>query len=136
MDQEVRDFLHAPEITGHRIARLEAKLEAKRSSLLPGAIRYDVPRVQNTAKDAMSETFAEIDDLQKQLDKLRFEQLQQKGRIEKAIGALDSEMEAIVMDMYYVSGVRVTEIAEKLHMSVSSIYKFKEKGEDNLKIVS
>lgn len=51
----------------NKIRRLERTIESLRSTLLPGAIRYDKDRVDTSPQDNMTEIYAKIDEYERQL---------------------------------------------------------------------
>ena len=55
------------------IRRKQLQHDELQSCLLPGAIRYDVDKVQSSPEDPMGKIFAELDDLERQIAELNAE---------------------------------------------------------------
>ena len=51
----------------NKIQRITCTLNELRACLLPGGIRYDLDKVNTSPKDKMSEIFARIDELEREL---------------------------------------------------------------------
>lgn len=67
MRDELYAILNAPRETMDEIRELSDQIYAMLWSTVPGAIRYDVPRVQTSPEDRMAETFGAVDEAQQRL---------------------------------------------------------------------
>lgn len=67
MRDELYAILTAPGRTAARIQDLTEQIYTLMWSTVPGAIRYDVPKVQTSPEDRMAETFATVSELQNEL---------------------------------------------------------------------
>lgn len=67
MRDELYSILTAPRETAKEIRELTDRIYELTWSTVPGAIRYDVPRVQTSPEDRMADTFGAIDEAQRRL---------------------------------------------------------------------
>ena len=58
-----------------------------------------------------------------------------KNEIEGQINKLVNENEREVLEMYYVDGLRMTDIADMMNVSVAWVVKLKNRGEAHIKIL-
>lgn len=122
---ETYDFLNAIRKTEAEMVKLRLKHDALQSCLLPQAIRYDGDHVQTSPEDRMSETAAEVVDLEQQIWILNHKRLQQISDISFAIAKLDSDVEQMVLLGFYVGRLPVVKVAEIVHYTERGVYKVK-----------
>ena len=67
MRDELYTILNAPRETENEIREVTDQIYTLMWSTVPGAIRYDVPRVQTSPEDRMAETFGVVDELRNRL---------------------------------------------------------------------
>lgn len=70
MRDELYAILTAPRDTDQEIRDLTDRMYELMWSTVPGAIRYDVPRVQTSPQDRMASVSAEVDEMQRKLVEL------------------------------------------------------------------
>ena len=80
MRDKLYKILTAPAQTTKEIRQLMEQMDTLAWSLIPGAIRYDTPKVQTSPRDRMADAFSTIGDAQyklAQLDKRRRQEQEQ-----------------------------------------------------------
>ena len=133
---ETYDFLNAIRRTEAEMVKLRLRHDALQSCLLPQAIRYDGDHVQTSPEDRMSETAAEVIELEKQLRILNRKKIQQIAHVSKEIAKLESDTEQMVLLGYYVGRLSGSRVAEIIHYSIPGVYKVKARAVRNLARVS
>ena len=133
---ETYDFLNAIRRTEAEMVKLRLKHDALQSCLLPQAIRYDGDHVQSSPEDRMSETAAEVVELEKQIRSLNRKKLQQIAHISNEIAKLENDTEQMVLLGYYVGRLPGARVAEIVHYSIPGVYKVKARAVRNLARVS
>ena len=128
MNRETYAYLNQVRSIQKRLEERKMQLEFLESKLMPGALRYDTPKVQTSPSDQMSTVGAEIFDVQKEIDALSDTLISQLHDIEGAIDQLDNEMERTVLKMYYLSCVNVPDIAKVLEYSEQGVYTLRRRG--------
>ena len=71
MTDKVYEFLNGPKFTAEQIQAKKRKRTERLLAMVPGAIRYDTPRVQSSPSDRMSEIMGEVDELDQEIEDLR-----------------------------------------------------------------
>ena len=123
-----RDHLKSVRVFDLRLKRLISKKRALEQSLYPGAIRYDLEKVQSSKEDKYPEIIAEINRLENLIEtviKARFKKIQE---ISKDIDSLYDEDEKTVLTYYFVEHKSVTEISSDLGYSDQGIYGIMRRG--------
>lgn len=133
---ETYDFLNEIRRTEAEMVKIRLRHDALQSCLLPQAIRYDSDHVQTSPEDRMSETAAEVIELEKQLRILNRKKIQQIAHISNEIAKLESDTEQMVLLGYYVGRLSGSRVAEIIHYSIPGVYKVKARAVRNLARVS
>lgn len=128
MNRETYAYLNQVRSIQKRLEERKMQLEFLESKLMPGALRYDTPKVQTSPSDQMSTVGAEIFDVQKEIDALSDTLIAQLHDIEGTINQLDNETERTVLKMYYLSCVNVPDIAQTLEYSEQGVYTLRRRG--------
>ena len=128
MNNETYTYLNQVRSIQKRLEERKMQLEFLESKLMPGALRYDTPKVQTSPSDQMSTVGAEIFDVQKEIDTLSDTLIAQLHDIEGTIDQLDNETERTVLKMYYLSCVNSPSIAKALGYSDDGIYTMRRRG--------
>lgn len=122
MTDEVYDFLTAPGRTAAEI-RTKRRIRAERmSAAIPGAIRYDVPRVQSSPSDRMSAMVAEADELDHEIVQLRNRLREERRQIAALAEQLDDQERRVIL-LRYIDRVTWPDIARALHRSKSTVHR-------------
>lgn len=125
---EVYSFLMGPHLKRLEIARKENIIAELRRCLLPGAIRYDKDRVQSTPSDQLSETMAKIDEMEKQVARLRADRSALIIQVNSMIEKLENDIERAVLTEWYINRERPSLIAENIGYSERQMYRYKNDG--------
>lgn len=115
----VRDEQKEIEEIGDRIYELEM-------SLLPGAMRYDVDRVQTSPEDTITDRMAKIADYMDELKRKQMELTEKRLTAQRVINQLVDSKERQVLDVYFLSvkRPRMTDVAAMLNYSPRQTYRF------------
>lgn len=132
MNKQAYEFLNSARVLHWQWLRLKAKHDELQSCLLPAAIRYDKDKVQTSPEDAMSKIMAEIDALEKEMARIQHRKSVQIEEIDKAISSLTSDEERTALTMRYINRIPVTAIAEAMGYAEPTIYKFMNKGSEQI----
>lgn len=123
-----RDHLKSVRVFNRRLERLTSKKRTLEKSLYPGAIRYDLEKVQSSKEDKYPEIIAEINRLETLIDNLIKAKFKKIQEISKDIDSLYDEDEKTVLNYYFVENKSVTEIANDLGYSNPGIYGIMRRG--------
>ena len=113
---EAKDYLLQIHRADLILLHLRREIAELRSGLLPSAITYDADRVQTSPGDPMSETFAKLDDLERQYNAELVKRSELRMRIIIQIGKLPARY-AKLLYLRYVDGMKLDHIARKLQYS-------------------
>ena len=114
--------------------RLELAIQQASFSLLPGAVRYDKERVNTSPDDMLTKTFAEIDEMERELKsnyKKKTEFLNEIYRTIEERMPEDTEAHQIeknVVTMYFIGRQSIQEISDTLNYSTRHTYRLRNKG--------
>lgn len=104
------------------------KLESLEACLLPGAIRYDVDRVQSTAGDKLPNLMDEILAVRKDIDNLQTDLDNAVKSVSHMIDKLPNINQRNVFYKRYLDVKHFEDISEELSYSIDSIYSMHRKG--------
>ena len=115
----VRDEQKEIEEIGDRIYELEM-------SLLPGAMRYDVDRVQMSPTDTTADRMAEIAEYMGELKRKQSALTDKRLKAQRLINHLTDSRERQVLDIYFLSVKRpgMKDVAVMLNYSQRQAYRF------------
>lgn len=131
MTDRVYDFLTAPQVTAAEIRKKRRIRAEKISGMFPGAIRYDVPRVQSSPSDRMSEAMAEVDELDRDIRILKDRLKDERRQIVRAADELE-EQERRVVILRYIDRLQWGDIARVLHRSKSTVHRLHRSAGDKI----
>lgn len=119
MTDRVHALLYRPRRIDAMIGRINAKIEARKSSLDLHGISYDGVKVQTSPHDKIADTIAEIDELERKRDQLIVMRDEAIEDVERSVMQLKDDAERTVLYMQYASGnrIRFGDIADTLHYS-------------------
>lgn len=126
-------FLAQPRQLEIKIKRLEYEIEELRTMLEPNAVRYDLDKVKTSPKDSMSEIFARIDALERELEKTRKQKTEIFLKISNMFAELPESPEKTILYGFYLHRLSMETIAEDLHYHVRWCYRLRIKGIKQLK---
>lgn len=126
--KEACEFLGGLRRHTKKAKKLEEKIEEKRYSLLPGAIRYDKDRVNTSPRDQMLEGFEEIDELERQLIDENRECYRAIIDISRAILQIPEGPERRFLLEYYINMKDIYKISAKLDYSLRHTYRLQRKA--------
>ena len=102
------------------IWRLTLRRDELQSCLLPGAVRYDLDRVQTSPEDRFGAVAAAVADLDRKLQDLRVRKADLVIEVSEAIDELTDDREKTILTAYYVGRLPMTEIADRIGYSSST----------------
>ncbi len=114
--------------TENAIKRKQLRREELKSCLLPGAIRYDLDKVQTSPKDKLTEIMAKVDELDRQIEELMQEKAMLIIEIGEAIERLEDDNEKAVLTEFYIGRVPMEKVAALINYSPRRAYHFKKQG--------
>lgn len=126
------EYLSRPRRLENAIRRKEAQLQELRACLLPGVIRYDADRVQQTPEDKLAEIMARVDELEREIRQHREDKAAAIVGIGRSIEQLDNDLERTVLAAYYIERRPIHSIAEELRYSSSRTYALRQCGVQHL----
>ncbi len=114
--------------TENAIKRKQLRREELKSCLLPGAIRYDLDKVQTSPKDKLTEIIAKVDELDRQIEELMQEKAMLIIKIGEAIERLEDDNEKTVLTEFYIGRIPMRDVAPAIGYSPRRAYQFRERG--------
>lgn len=132
---ETYDFLMQIRRKEIIIRRKEMQRDELRACLLPGAIRYDRDRVQSTPIDKMADVIARVDELDREIERLKLEKAQAIIEISDVIEKLDNDKEKAVLTAFYIKAASMEAVAGIVCYSVRHTYLLRKQGVEHLKEV-
>lgn len=106
-----------------RIRRMTMLIETLRASLLPSGIRYDLDKVQTSAKDTIPDVMAKISELEGKVIEMYLERADAVLRIEACIDSIEDPELREILTAFYSKGERARVIAKRIPCSRSGLYK-------------
>lgn len=127
---EAYRFMQQNLILDYKIRRKKMQAAELRACLLPGAIRYDLDKVQTSPEDQMSIIVAELNAVEKEIEELNQKRAEWVLIAMKLIESLDTadEREKTVLSEFYISKVPMCCIMDDMHVSKSAAYRFRKSG--------
>lgn len=123
MTDKVYEFLNGPRFTAEQLQAKKRKRTERLLAMVPGAIRYDTPRVQSSPSDRMSEIMGEVDEIDQEIEDLR-EQLRQKRQEVADMSRRELDEQACrVIILRYIDGLQWRDVAAAVHKSESTIFR-------------
>ena len=111
---EAYAFFGQARLHENKIKRITSTLTELRSCLLPGAINYDDDKVSTSPKDKMSEIYARIDELERELAEEQKLKAKAVIDIDNALkGIPEGEGKTILAD-FYIARISMTRIADAM----------------------
>lgn len=132
MTDKVYDFLTAPKRTASKIKAKRWLRAEKLSGMMPGAIRYDVPRVQSSPADRMSQASAEVDIIEREIEQLKNDLREQRREIADTAGSLECKDGTEVIIRRYIDGLQWKDVARAMHKSQSTVFRIHREAVDEL----
>lgn len=132
---ETYDFLMQIRRKEIIIRRKEMQRDELRACLLPGAVRYDRDKVQSTPTDKMSDVMARVDELDREIERLKLEKAQAIIEISDVIEKLDNDKEKAVLTALYIKAASMETVAGIVCYSVRHTYLLRKQGVEHLKEV-
>lgn len=128
MRDETYAFLNRPKVAETELRHLQLKWLTVHSAMVPGGIRYDLPRVQTSPEDRLLALAAEADELERLIaTKTRALNALTRETIE-TVRRITDQHEARVIVLHYIDGMAYGEIAERLKRSERWVYDHRETG--------
>ena len=122
------DYMMEPRRIELRIRRVCMRIEELEGALLPKAIRYDRDKVQTSPEDQLSRVVARILELEKQRDQLCRERALLLLEMQDLVDRLENELERTVLEAYYLSRMRMADIADMIPCSIQHVYRLRKRG--------
>ena len=128
MTDKVYEFLNGPKFTAEQIQAKKRKRTERLLAMVPGAIRYDTPRVQSSPSDRMSEIMGEVDELDQEIEDLR-ELLRQRRQEVADLSRRELDEQACrVIILRYIDGLQWDQIALKVPCAERTVYDIRLRG--------
>ena len=122
MTDKVYEFLNGPKFTAEQIQAKKRKRTERLLAMVPGAIRYDTPRVQSSPSDRMSEIMGEVDELDQEIEDLR-ELLRQRRQEVADLSRRELDEQACrVIILRYIDGLQWRDVAAAVHRGQSTVF--------------
>ena len=130
MTDKVYEFLNGPKFTAEQIQAKKRKRTERLLAMVPGAIRYDMPRVQSSPSDRMSEIMGEVDELDQEIEDLR-ELLRLKRQEVADLSRRELDEQACrVIILRYIDGLQWRDVAAAVHKSESTVFRIHKDAAD------
>ncbi len=130
MTDKVYEFLNGPKFTAEQIQAKKRKRTERLLAMVPGAIRYDTPRVQSSPSDRMSEIMGEVDELDQEIEDLR-ELLRLKRQEVADLSRRELDEQACrVIILRYIDGLQWRDVAAAVHKSESTVFRIHKDAAD------
>lgn len=128
--KDVKTFLREVRHEQLEILDLRGKIESLEKSLLPGGIRYDIDKVQNSTSDKINDMLAQLGDFRTELEKDLSRLIENESAAMQMIQTLNSSEQRRVLTKYYLSnpsqdiGLPTWEdVANNLHFSIQHVHR-------------
>lgn len=122
MTDKVYEFLNGPKFTAEQIQAKKRKRTERLLAMVPGAIRYDTPRVQSSPSDRMSEIMGEVDELDQEIEDLReLLRLQRQEVADLSRRELDEQACRVII-LRYIDGLQWRDVAAAVHRGQSTVF--------------
>lgn len=128
MTEELYDILTRPKRLREDIGELDAKIDACLTGLLPGGIRYDLPKVQSSPREKFPEVMAKVDELMDTREDKAEKLFKSIEEISTLANAIDDNTQKAVIIMRYIGGMTLNEIGDKLGYTKGGIWHIHNKG--------
>lgn len=130
MTDKVYEFLNGPKFTAEQIQAKKRKRTERLLAMVPGAIRYDTPRVQSSPSDRMSEIMGEVDELDQEIEDLR-ELLRQRRQEVADLSRRELDEQACrVIILRYIDGLQWRDVAAAVHKSERTVFRIHKDATD------
>ena len=124
LSQKAKEQLSQIKKTDRLIDRLLSTVQTLRSSLTSQSYELQPDRVQTSGpKDRLSETFARIDDLEREINARIDDLIRLKEDTSKVIYQISDKDQQNVLIARYVQGERWEKIAVDLNFSIAQVYR-------------
>ena len=122
----VKQYLYSVRDEQKEIEELNERIYEMRLSLLPGAMRYDVDRVQVSPTDTTTDRMAEIAEYMGELKRKQSALTDKRLKAQRLINHLTDSRERQVLDIYFLSVKRpgMKDVAVMLNYSQRQAYRF------------
>lgn len=130
MTDKVYEFLNGPKFTAEQIQAKKRKRTERLLAMVPGAIRYDTPRVQSSPSDRMSEIMGEVDELDQEIEDLReLLRLRRQEVADLSRRELDEQACRVII-LRYIDGLQWRDVAAAVHKSESTVFRIHKDAAD------
>lgn len=119
----------------NNIRRLTRTIESLRSSLTPGAIRYDKDRVDSTPQNVMESLFAKIDEYERELAEEYTLRAQACLRLDAEINKLPKAQERQVLIEFYIGKISIPDIADGMGITPRHCFRIRKNAVEMFKEV-
>lgn len=122
MTDKVYEFLNGPRFTAEQLQAKKRKRTERLLAMVPGAIRYDTPRVQSSPSDRMSEIMGEVDELDQEIEDLReLLRLRRQEVADLSRRELDEQACRVII-LRYIDGLQWRDVAAAVHRGQSTVF--------------
>lgn len=132
MTEEIFQLINRPRWTKALIRMRETQINDLRLMMLPSGIRYDKDAVQTSPEDPMLKYAEKLLELEAEVKALKESYYEESTTLNNAIAKLDNVNEAEVLTCRYIGDMYFSDIAEHIHASESTVYRWHRKGIEHL----
>ena len=130
MTDKVYEFLNGPKFTAEQIQAKKRRRTERLLAMVPGAIRYDTPRVQSSPSDRMSEIMGEVDELDQEIEDLReLLRLRRQEVADLSRRELDEQACRVII-LRYIDGLQWRDVAAAVHKSERTVFRIHKDAAD------
>lgn len=130
MTDKVYEFLNGPKFTAEQIQAKKRKRTERLLAMVPGAIRYDTPRVQSSPSDRMSEIMGEVDELDQEIEDLReLLRLRRQEVADLSRRELDEQACRVII-LRYIDSLQWRDVAAAVHKSERTVFRIHKDATD------
>lgn len=131
MNSIIYQFLNEPRRIRKKIEGVDAKIEDLRTTMLPGAIRYDKDNVMVSPEDHMIDYAIRLEPLTRERDRLLTEYQRAYQDVVSASACLSDKQKAMIL-MKHIEGMSNTEMAEAYGISRRNVIKLCNRAYDKI----
>ena len=130
MTDKVYEFLNGPKFTAEQIQAKKRKRTERLLAMVPGAIRYDTPRVQSSPSDRMCEIMGEVDELDQEIEDLRELLRETRQQVAEVSRRELDEQACRVIILRYIDGLQWRDVAAAVHKSERTVFRIHKDATD------
>lgn len=123
--QETYIFFGQVRLHENKIKRLTNTINELKSCLYPGGIRYDLDKVNTSPKDKMSEIYARIDELEREIEQEYEFKAQAVLKIDNTLKTIPEGDGKTILAEYYIARKSMPKIASEMGYSMRHCFRLR-----------